>query len=327
MNGGQYARLRSCVSFNSLFGFLRLLSYADPTWLDKLLIVIGFIAAIAAGVPFPLMGILFGQLVDDLNRATCDADAPTGPPSGTQSSINSKVLLLVYVSIASFALIYIYIVCWNITSQRLAQRVRERYLRKLLTQDISFFDTLQAGEVSSRLNGDIQAIETGTSEKVGVFLACISFCITAYIVAFIKDAKLAGILLTLIPAFIIMTVVGGTFVQKYSAKMSEYFGTASALASECLNHVGLVHALCASARLEERFGSYLKESRRQGIKKAYAVAVQAGLLYFIAFSANALAYWQGSQKIANTVQNGDGSVTIGDTYTVIFILVDGEYGK
>jgi ATP-binding cassette subfamily B (MDR/TAP) protein 1 len=307
----------------SLFAFIELLFYSDPTWLDKCLISIGFVAAIAAGVPFPLIGIVFGQLVDNLNSASCDNKQATMPPEDLQSSINSKVLLLVYIAIASFALIYTHIICWNIASQRLAQRIRDRYLKSLLRQDIVFFDNLQAGEVSSRLNGDIQAIETGTSEKVGVFLTCISFCVTAYIVAFIKDAKLAGMLVSLIPAFLLMTVVGSRFISKYSAHISDYFAKSSAVASEALSNIGLVHALGANERLEDKFRSYLGNARSEGVRKATAIAIQAGLLYFIAFSANALAYWQGSWKIAETVELGKDDTTVGDIYTVIFILVDG----
>jgi ABC-type multidrug transport system fused ATPase/permease subunit len=112
------------------------------------------------------VGIVFGQLVDNFNDATCNTE-PANGASGAQSSINSKILLMVYIAIAMLVLIYTHIVCWNLISQRLAQRIRERYLKSLLKQDIAFFDELQAGEVSSRLNGDIQAIETGTSEKVG----------------------------------------------------------------------------------------------------------------------------------------------------------------
>jgi ATP-binding cassette subfamily B (MDR/TAP) protein 1 len=315
----------SKASSKSFVAFVHLLFYANPTWLDKLLLGVGFLAAIAAGVPFPLIGIIFGQLVDNLNSASCDNGPAAGLTSDLQSSINSKVLLLVYIAIASFVLIYTHIVCWNIASQRLAQRIRDRYLKSLLRQDIAFFDDLQAGEVSSRLNGDIQAIETGTSEKVGVCLTCISFCVTAYIVAFIKDTKLAGILISLIPAFLVMTVVGGHFVSRYSTHASDHFAKSSAIASEALSNVGLVHALGANERLEERFCSCLGDARGAGIKKATAAAVQAGLLYFIAFSANALAYWQGSRKIAETVQSGRDGTTVGEIYTVIFILVDGMW--
>ncbi|KAF2655201.1 leptomycin B resistance protein pmd1 [Lophiostoma macrostomum CBS 122681] len=121
-----------------------------------------------------------------------------------------------------------------------------------------------------------------------------------------------------------MAVVGGHYVQQHSTNMAKHFASASAIASEGLNHVGLVHALSAHNRLESKFRGYLTDARKEGIRKALAAAIQAGMLYFIAFSANALAYWQGSRKIADTVERSDGGSTVGETYTVIFILVDGS---
>ncbi|KAJ4359509.1 uncharacterized protein N0V89_000064 [Didymosphaeria variabile] len=314
----------SGASLKRFTAFFQLLFYANPTWLDRFLVIVGAIAATAAGVPFPLVGIIFGQLIDNLNSATCDSGAETGSTGDLQSSIDSKVLILFYLSVATFACIYTHCVCWSIASQRLGQRIRDHYLKSILGQDIEFFDSLQAGEVSSRLNGDIQAIESGTSEKVGVFLTCITFCITAYVIAFIKDAKLAGMLISLIPAFLLMTLVGGYFTQKYSGKVSDAFGKASAIASEALSHVGLIHALGAQNRLEGKYRGYLEEAKKEGTSKATASAIQAGTLYFIAFAANALAYWQGSRKIAASVESGgtQGS-SAGAIYTVIFILVDG----
>jgi ATP-binding cassette subfamily B (MDR/TAP) protein 1 len=308
--------------------FFQLLFYANPTWLDVFLVVLGAIAATAAGVPFPVVGIIFGELIDDLNTASCDSgdSGATASSGDLQSSINSKVLILFYLSLATFVCIYTHCVCWSIASQRLGQRIRDHYLRSILGQDIEFFDNLQAGEVSSRLNGDIQAIETGTSEKVGVFLTCVTFCITAYIIAFTKDAALAGMLISLIPAFLLMTLVGGYFTQKYSGKVSVAFGKASAIASEALSHVGLVHALGAQNRLEDKYRGHLAEAKKEGTSKATASAIQAGTLYFIAFAANALAYWQGSRKIAASVESGGTQgASAGAIYTVIFILVDGQY--
>lgn len=312
--------LPSRKSFSS---FLSLFVYAGPTWIDYVLLGVGLLAAASAGVPFPLMGILFGQLVDDLNGATCSAEASVNADD-YQAAINDKVLILVYIAIASFVFIYVYIICWNLLGQRLAQRLREQYFRSLLRQDASFFDNIQAGEVSSRLNGDIQTIQSGTSEKVGIFISSSSFFITAYVIAFIKDAQLAGMLVSLVPAFLIMSLVGGKYVQKYATSMSDCIAAASSIASEGLSHVAIVHSLGANDRLESKFAGHLMRAQKEGIKKALAAAVQAGLLYFIAYSANALAYWQGSKKIAREVAGeGDGK-SVGEIYTVIFILVDGE---
>ncbi|KAF2801819.1 P-loop containing nucleoside triphosphate hydrolase protein [Mytilinidion resinicola] len=266
------------------------------------------------------MGILFGQLVDDLNSATCSAGI--GDADAYQSSVDDKVLQVVYISIGGFAAIYIYVLSWSLVGQRLAQRIREKYFKSLLRQQVSFFDNLQAGEVSSRLNGDITIIQTGTSEKVGICIASCSFFVTAYIVAFIKDARLAGILVSLVPAFLLMSLVGGKFVGKYSTQMTNYAASAASIASEALSHVYVVHAFGANARLESKFAGNLMSAQKSGIKKALAAAAQSGMLYFIAYSANGVAYWQGSRTIANAVASEDENSTVGKTYTVIFILVD-----
>lgn len=240
--------------------------------------------------------------------------------------MNSKILYVLYLAIAQFGFMYIHLVCWSLGGARLAQRLREQYFRSLLRQEPSFFDDLPSGEVSSRLNGDIQTIRSGTSEKVGICISSVSFFVTAYVVAFIKDTKLAGILVSLLPAYFIMSIGGGWFIEKYSGRVSDCFAAASSIASEGLSNVAVVHAFNANERLETKFTAHLRNARNEGMKKALATGVQAGLMYFIAYAANALAFWQGSHTIADTVaKSGDGDgASVGSIFTVIFLLVDGK---
>ncbi|KAL2813199.1 P-loop containing nucleoside triphosphate hydrolase protein [Aspergillus cavernicola] len=300
--------------------FVRLLVYGSPSPKELLLLLTGLITAIASGVPFPLMAIVFGQVVDDMNSSTCNA-TPENADS-YQAGINSKVLQIVYIGIAYFVLVYMYVFCWNLSGERLAQRLREKYFHSLLRQDATFFDTLPPGEASSRITGNITTIQQGTSEKVGILLSTISFFITCYIVAFIKDARLAGMLVSLTPAYLVMSLVGGYFVRKYLGRALESMASASSVALEAFTNTMVVHAFSANGQLESRFIDHLGPTRVAGIRKSIAAATQAGLLYFIAFSANALAFWQGSTKIANAVQDGGSGVTVGNTYTVILVLVD-----
>lgn len=287
-----------------------------------MLLLVGTLSAAASGVPFPVMGIIFGQLLDNLNEATCGVEAASGNSGEVQDAVNEKVLILVYIGIAAFVLIYIYVVSWSIFSRRVETRLRDRYFKTLLRQDASFFDSKQAGELASRLNGDIQAVQSGTSEKVGMVIACVSFFLTAYIVSFTRDWRLACMLLSLIPAFLISAAVGSAFTQKFAMAMSDSIASASSVAQETLSHIAVVQAFSAGPRLEKRFASRVHNAQKNGIKKAFVAAVQAGTLYFIAFSANALSYWQGSREIAASLYD-DNSTSVGDIYTVIFLLVDG----
>lgn len=288
------------------------------------MLILGILCAIASGVPFPLIGIVFGQLLDNFNSVTCSDSTSSSEDSEYQGSINSKILLIVYLAIAQFVLIYAHLTFWSLNGARLAQRLRERYLQNLLRQEPSFFDNLPPGEVASRLSSDIQTIRSGTAEKVGICLASLSFFVTAYIVAFIKEYRLAAMLISLIPAFFLMSFVGSHYIEKYSGRMSDYAATASSIASEALSNIVVVQAFGANGRLENKFAKALKSSEQEGLKKATAVGIQAGFLYFIAYSANGLAFWYGSRRVAESVSTDHAGATVGATFTVIFILVEGK---
>ncbi|KAL8805519.1 MAG: hypothetical protein Q9182_001888 [Xanthomendoza sp. 2 TL-2023] len=303
------------------YGYLHLLVKSDPAKLDVVLLAVGVLAAMAAGVPFPLLGVLFGELVDELNTASC-AKSQNQDVGSLQASVNTKVLLIVYVSIANFLAIYIHTGCFSLFGERLVRHMRESYFRGLLRQEIAFFDNLPAGDVASCLTSDIETIRSGVSEKVGIVISSFSYLLGAYVVAFIKNAKLAGMLVSLVPAYIAMAAIGGRYVGRYTSRMSEQIGAATSIASECLCNVVLVQAFGAGPRLEAKFAMKLRKAQRDGLKKALAAATQFGLLFFIAYSANALAFWQGARTIANGSESG---VTAGAVYTVIFLLVDASF--
>ncbi|KAJ5678031.1 leptomycin B resistance protein pmd1 [Penicillium maclennaniae] len=307
-----------------LAAYPRLLLAANPKKADYLMLICGIASSIASGVPFPIIAIIFGQLINNFNAVSCNESSEDSSSSDAsyQNSINHEILLIFYLAIAQFVLFYIHLTCWTMFGARLSQRLREKYLSNLLRQEPSHFDELPPGEVASRLSSDIQTIRSGTSEKAGIVLSSFSFFVTAYIVAFIKNWELAAILLSLIPAYFIMSFVGSHYIEKYTGLMSDYAASAASIASEGLSNIIVVQAFGANKRLEEKFSNALKSSEHQGLKKATAIGIQSGVLYFIAYGANGLAFWQGSQKVADAVQNGTSGTTVGAVFTVIFVLIE-----
>ncbi|RGP70554.1 hypothetical protein FSPOR_3855 [Fusarium sporotrichioides] len=320
----------SLKSLKTCFAYLELLFAAGPTWVDYALIALGTLCAVGAGVPFPLMGVLFGQLIDNFNGATCAADGSNSgaseaasDPLQYENAINDKVIKTAWIGAIALVLIYGHLTCWNIISQRLAQRLRTRYVSALLRQPPEFFDTRGAsGQVSSRLQGDITAVQAGTSEKVGNIITTLSFFVTVFIIAFTKQPRLAGILICMLPAFLLSGILGGRYLGKFVVKQLEASSAASSIASEALSHVTVVQAFGAAPRLEEKFAEHMARSRKYAIAKSSIAAVQTGLLYFIAYSGNALAFWQGSKKIVESVARNDGNTTVGEIYAIVYLLVD-----
>ena len=311
--------------WGQLATYPRLLMAGQPTKLDIFMLLGGTICAIASGIPFPLIGILFGQLLNDFNEVSCNSpDEDSEDPSSYQGQINNRILVIFYLAIAQFVLIYAHLLLFTLFGSRLTLRLREKYLESLLRQEPSYFDKVTSGEVASRLTADCQTIRSGTSEKVGICLASLSFFVASYVVAFIKDSTLAAILISLVPAYFLMTFVGSHYIEKYAGLMSDHAASAAEIASEALRNLVVVHAFGAEGKLEEKFSSVLSASKREGLKKALAIGIQSGILYFVAYAANGLAFWQGSKRVAKQAEFQSGGTTVGATFTVIFILVEGK---
>jgi ATP-binding cassette subfamily B (MDR/TAP) protein 1 len=314
--------LFSLAKWKSSAGYLRLLFQTGPSPLDITLTIVGTTFAIAAGLPFPLLGIVLGDLVDSINSNSCADTSQSG--SELSNAVKTQIIYMIGITIANFICLYIQMVCWSLVGERLVRRLREQYFSSLLKQELNFFDTLTTGEVSTRLSEDLEAIQTGTSEKVGIFITSISYFVAAYVVAFIKAPRIAGILVSLVPAYLLMGLVGGYFHKKYTAQFSQHVERGTAIASDCLKNFNIVVAFGASERVEKIFASHLRNGLPDGHKKSFVSAMQFGTMYFIGFAANALAYWQGSREIAKAVRNGNGGTSVGSVYTVIFLLVDGK---
>ncbi|EPS25422.1 hypothetical protein PDE_00355 [Penicillium oxalicum 114-2] len=305
------------------FAYIRLLFSLDYTKTDVLLIICGVVFSIAAGLPFPLLGIVFGDLINDLNTATCSTSAQAG--ADVSGSVRQKVLYVIYITIANFCFIYIHCGCWSYISERIARRYRRRYFESIIRQETGFIEAMRAGDVASRLVGDIQVVQAGTSEKVGLVISTLSYFVTAYIVAFIKVPEIAGMLVSVVPCYFFMSYVGGHYIKKYASQIDEHVGAATSIASSSLSHLPLVHAFNSNDRLEKLYASYLSGSRMPAFKKAGTHAAQLGLLYFIAYAANALSFWEGSRLIADAVENGGNGTSVGAVYTVIFVLIDASF--
>lgn len=320
----QKGLLPSSLGLSPTKGYFRLLFLTSKdSVFDFALVFIGFFASIGAGIPFPLLGILFGELVDDLNSTSCSTGS--ADHELLQAAVNRKLLLVIYVTIANFCLIWLHCGCWSLFGERVVRRLRYRYLSALLRQDLAYFETLPAGDIATRLDADLTTVQAGTSEKVGIVVQSVSYFVAAYVVAFLKDAKLAGILVSLVPCFFLMALGGNYFIKKYAGRVNDGTTKATAIASESLSHMRLIKVFGAARRIESIYIGHLRSIQGAAVAKFLTASVQMGLLYFIAYCASAVAMWQGGRQIAQSVDTGAGNgITVGNVYTVIFVLVDGQ---
>jgi ATP-binding cassette subfamily B (MDR/TAP) protein 1 len=91
--------------------------------------------------------VLYRQLFNGFKDGTTSA-------STLKSVISRFTLFFVYLAIVMFVTIYITTVGFFYTGERITKTLRRTYLETAIRQNISFFDTLGAGEITTPLSQD-----------------------------------------------------------------------------------------------------------------------------------------------------------------------------
>jgi ATP-binding cassette subfamily B (MDR/TAP) protein 1 len=146
---------------------------------SRTILALGIFLAMAAGVPIPLIGVVLGKIINNF------------PPSSDE--LRALLTRLMSVAVFYFVVTWGWAVCWGVIGERVSRKTRERLLRRALGMDMAYFDTV-APDMSSILTEKTQTIQLGTSEKVGLFIASISYFISAFTVGFMLNARLTGVM-------------------------------------------------------------------------------------------------------------------------------------
>lgn len=97
------------------------------------------------------------------------------------------------------AILLLKVYCWTYTGERQAQKFREKYVNAILSQEIGWFDTCGAAELSTRVAELTGKIQDGLGRKVGDSLQYVTQVIGSYCVAFYLGWRLAVVLLAAFP--------------------------------------------------------------------------------------------------------------------------------
>ena len=145
----------------------------------------------------------------------------------------------------------------------------------------------------------------------------------AFIVGFILNARLTAILFAaVIPSMALVIFIGTTVLNRYSKERSECTTSAASVAEGAIKAVQVVQALDAFEDLTNDHRDHLVRAMEFGILKAVAGAVLLGSVFFIAYAANALAFWQGSQIVKSNQSSGGSAGTV---YAIVFLILDASF--
>ncbi|WZZ57116.1 hypothetical protein YC2023_057223 [Brassica napus] len=276
----------------------KLFSFAD--FYDCVLMTLGSIGACIHGASVPVFFIFFGKLINIIGLAYLFP----------QEASHKYSLDFVYLSVAILFSSWLEVACWMHTGERQAAKIRKAYLRSMLSQDISLFDTESStGEVISAITSDILVVQDALSEKVGNFLHCMSRFTAGFAIGFASVWQISLVTLSIVP---LIAVAGGIYAYVSTGLLSSVrksYVKAGEIAEEVIGNVRTVQAFTGEEKAVKSYGEALENTYTYGRKAGLAKGLGLGSMHCVLFLSWALLVWFTSIIVHKGIANGGESFT------------------
>ncbi|XP_077124839.1 ATP-dependent translocase ABCB1-like isoform X2 [Ranitomeya variabilis] len=289
-----------------MVGFLELWCYADK-W-DILLMIIGLVCGIGAGIGWPTINIFFGYLAESFvatGKSTNASSNVSGCTSGVDIEKDISQVAIPYVGLgfSILTLSFFEISTFMVSAARQIKRIRLMFFNAILHQEMAWFDSYQIGTLNNRMSRDMGIVYDGLSNKLCMFVQMISSAIGGIVIAFLYGWKLTLVILSISPLIGLSGALWSKIATSYTTKEINAYAKAGAVAEEVLTAIRTVIAFNGQKKASEKYDENLINAKRFGIKKHGIINMSIGFSQFISSGLFALSFWYGSKLTVEEPEN------------------------
>lgn len=266
----------------------RCLTLSKP---DAVIIAIGLTASIVTGGIIMGESIVFGNLISILNNQKNAASLKD----------RADFFSLIFFVLALIALCAYTVSgsAFGIVSERLIRRIRDKSLRTILRQDISWFQSPShsPGALMSMLNMDTGHLSGLSGVILGTICSVTTSMLGGIILAHVVAWKIAIVLLAAVPVMIVSGFLRLRVLAKFEQRHETAYLDAAALATEACTAIRTVAALGREQDVTRLYSEAVdkpyRESLRFIVQGNFWLAFALAITYFV----YALAYYWGSRQV------------------------------
>ena len=222
-------------------------------------------------------------------------------PSNLRDNMSQMMGLLVIQSIASFFRVVIFVM----VTERALAAIREDLYGHLIHLPMSFFSAKRVGELNSRVASDTSQIGETLTTTLAELLRGISMVIGGIAILAFTSIKLTLFIVGVIPPLIIVTIIFGKFIRKYSKSVQDEVAASNTIVEETFAGIQTVKAFANEAWERSRYATRIKEVVGLAVKGGYYRGAFASFITFGLFGAIALVIWFGAGMVHNGELAGD----------------------
>ena len=188
----------------------------------------------------------------------------------------------------------------NWLGQTVVNDMRNAVFKKVLFQNISYYDRTPIGTLTTRTINDIESINDVFSEGIISIVADVLTIVSIIIVMLCTDWRLTLVCLATFPLLILATWWFKEAVNKSFQRVRNAVAALNAFVQEHLTGMYIVQAFAAEQREMGKFSEINKEHRDANIKGIFAYSVFFPIVEIILASSLGLLVWYGAARIMHS---------------------------
>jgi len=268
---------RKTLKISDLKQLSKIFAYVGP---HKGLWALGFVFLLITMIT----SLLFPKLLGGLMSSS---------PDNLRDNMLQMMILLLVQSIASFFRVVIFV---TVTERALAA-IREDLYSRLIHLPMTFFSSKRVGELNSRVASDTSQIGETLTTTLAEFLRGISMVIGGITILAFTSIKLTLFIVAVIPPLILVTIIFGRFIRKYSKKVQDEVAASNTIVEETFAGIQTVKAFANEAWERNRYAKRVSAIVGIAVRGGYYRGAFASFITFGLFGAIALVIWFGAGMV------------------------------
>ncbi len=240
----------------------------------------------------------------------------------TSEAIDLKFinLLLLAVVLALMTASRFYVMSW--LGERVVADIRQRVFENVLRQSPAYFETLQTGEVLSRMTSDTTLVQTLVGSSISIALRSLVMLLGGMTMMLVTSAWLAGVMIVLLLLIVLPLWALGRRVRKMSRASQDKVADTSAMAGEVLNAITTVQAFVREPHEQKRFNAAVEMAFSEAKKRIKMRSLLTATAIVMAFAVIVFVLWIGARQVTA------GVISLGElTQFVLYaVLIAGSIG-
>ncbi|XP_048488083.1 ATP-dependent translocase ABCB1 [Plutella xylostella] len=222
--------------------------------------------------------------------------------------------------VLSTILCYLSVKLINWSAFRQIMRIRLMFLRSVLRQDMSWYDTDTSFNLASRMSEDMTKLKDGMGEKLSVVANLIGTAVICFAQAFPLGWQLTLTCMTVMPFSVLASVLLSRYQTTSSGREMDAYSKAGKQAEEVLKSVRTVIAFGGEEKELDRYRGLLEPAEQYGSRRGFYNGLGTGFNWLLTYTSNSIGLLYGTRLVLNDLSKpvDEREYVVGSIFSIIF---------